>query len=72
MVVVTTCFFAAALARTVPENRQIVGFGSAAQKDQILGIAGEQTSHLAAGYFELLLGHLAVLVDTGRVSIHFK
>jgi hypothetical protein len=59
MLVVTTCFRAAE-------------FEPAAQKDQILGIGTDQMSHLPACNFELLLGHLTMLVDTGRVSIHFK
>ena len=54
------------------QNREIVGLGTAAQEDQILGVRAEQSGYLAARDFELLLGNLAVVMNTGRVSIHFK
>jgi hypothetical protein len=51
---------------------EVVRLGTAAHEYQILGVAAEQSAYLAARDFELLLGNLTMLVNTGRVSIHFK
>ena len=54
------------------QDRQIVGLCSTAQKDHVFGIGVQQKRHLAPCNFEFLLGDLAMLMNTGRVSIHFK
>ena len=54
------------------QNRQIVSLRTAAQKHQILRVGMDQSGHLAARYFQFLPGILPMLMNTGRVSIHFK
>ena len=60
------------MAANSPKNREVVGLRPAAQEDDFLGIAVQQGRGLAPGLFQMLLGQLAVQMDTGRVSIHFK
>jgi hypothetical protein len=50
------------------ENRQIIGFGSAADEGDFTYIASEQCRDFAARTLQHPLGRLTVLVDTGSVT----
>ena len=53
------------------EQRQVIRFGPAADEHDFLRSTVNQRGRLAPGLLQLLLGHLAKMVDTGRVTIHF-
>jgi hypothetical protein len=51
------------------EQRQIVGFRAATYQHDFVRIASQYAGQIKAGLFELLLGRLAVIVDTGSVPV---
>ncbi len=53
------------------EQRQIVRFSAAADKNDLLRLATDKRSRLPARHFQALLGHLPEMMDTGRVAVHF-
>ena len=61
------------MARTVPRIARLSASVPPLRKTISLAIAvAASRGYLAARDFQPLLGHLAVLMDAGRVSIHFK
>src|SRR5579872_1235682 len=54
------------------ENGKIVGLCAAAGEHDLGELATGERSGLAAGLLELLLRHLAIMMDTGGVSVNFE
>jgi hypothetical protein len=53
------------------EQRQIVGLRAAANEHDFLRLAAEERRRVPPRHFQPLLGHLAKMMDTGRVTVHF-
>ncbi len=53
------------------EQRQIVRLRAATHKNDFLRLAADERRRLTARHFQALLGHLAKMMDTGRVTVHF-
>ena len=53
------------------EQRQIIGLGAAADEYDFLRLAADKRRRLPPRQLQALLGHLAEMMDTGRVTVHF-
>jgi len=53
------------------EQRQIIGLGATADEHDFRWLAANERRRLPPRQLQALLGHLAKMMDTGRVTVHF-